>query len=128
MAFRLAADAVLVVHLLFIAFVGVGGFALWRWPRLVYAHAPAAVWGAVVSGFRLDCPLTPLEKALRRRAGDGGYERGFIEHYLVGAIYPAGLSPTMRVGIGVLVVAVSAFAYAGFLRRRPARRHAPGSS
>lgn len=120
-AFRLAADGVLVVHLLFIGFVAAGGFMLWRWPRLVYVHVPAALWGVVVSVFRLECPLTPLEKSLRRSAGDSGYDGGFIEHYLVGAIYPSGLTPAMRVGVGVLLAAVTALAYAGFLRR--ARLH-----
>jgi hypothetical protein len=126
--FRLAADAVLVVHLLFIAFVGVGGFALWRWPRVLYVHVPAAAWGAVVSVFRLDCPLTPLEKSLRRRAGDEGYEGGFIEHYLVATIYPDGLTPGMQIVLGVLVAGLTAAAYGGFLHRRRIDRRTPARS
>ena len=36
------------------------------------------------------CPLTPLENALRARAGQQGYAGGFIEHYLTAAIYRKG--------------------------------------
>ena len=40
------ADALVVVHLLFVAFVMAGGFLLLRWPGLAGLHLPAALWGA----------------------------------------------------------------------------------
>jgi len=43
----LAADAVVVVHLLFILFALLGGLLVWRWHRLVWLHVPAAFWGGV---------------------------------------------------------------------------------
>jgi hypothetical protein len=46
MWYRVAADAVLVVHLLFIGFVVGGVFLAWRWPRAKVnssnLHSPAA--------------------------------------------------------------------------------------
>ncbi|OYY81068.1 MAG: hypothetical protein B7Y33_02475, partial [Hydrogenophilales bacterium 16-62-9] len=55
------ADAVVVVHLLFVAFVVAGGFLLARWPRLAWLHLPAAAWGAFIEFSGGICPLTPLE-------------------------------------------------------------------
>ena len=39
------ADALVVVHFAFSAFVIFGGFLTWRWPRLALAHLPALAWG-----------------------------------------------------------------------------------
>jgi Protein of Unknown function (DUF2784) len=38
MFYRLLANAVVLVHLGFIAFVAIGGVLAWRWPRLVWLH------------------------------------------------------------------------------------------
>ena len=78
MSARLAADAVLVVHLAFVAFVVAGGFAALRWPRIAWIHLPAACWGVLVEWLAWPCPLTPLEIALRRSAGEAGYGGGFV--------------------------------------------------
>ncbi len=42
------ADALVVVHLAFVLFVVLGGLLVMRWPRMAWAHVPAAVWGALV--------------------------------------------------------------------------------
>ena len=80
---RLAADAVVLVHLAFIVFVVAGALLLLRDARWAWLHAPAALWGAYAELTATLCPLTPLENALRRRAGAAGYEGGFVEHYLI---------------------------------------------
>jgi hypothetical protein len=54
----LAADAVLLVHLLFIVFVLFGGLLVWRWYRLVWLHVPAALWGVTVEVLHLQCQFT----------------------------------------------------------------------
>jgi hypothetical protein len=105
------ADAVLVLHLAFIVFVIIGGFAVLRWPRLAWLHVPAALWGAMIEFAGWICPLTPLENALRQRGGETGYSGGFIDHYITSAIYPEGLTRTMQFGIGALVVAINAYVY-----------------
>ena len=70
---RLLADAVVLLHLLFIAFALAGGaLVLWR-PRIAWLHLPAVAWAAYVEFSATICPLTPLENALRRRAGAAGY-------------------------------------------------------
>jgi hypothetical protein len=117
MWYRVAADLVVVVHLLFIGFVVGGVFLAWRWPRIVWAHIPAVLYAALVEFVGFSCPLTPLENDLRRHAGQAGYRGGFIAHYLVRVIYPAGLTRGMQAGLGVLVLLVAAGGYWGFLRR-----------
>jgi hypothetical protein len=121
MAFRLAADILVVVHLAFILFVVLGGFLAWRWHRLVWVHAPAAVWGALIEIAGWICPLTPWEVALRQRAGQAGYQSGFIEHYVMPIVYPPGLTPSVQLLLGGFVIAVNAAAYAGLIRRRRTR-------
>ena len=86
------ADAVLVIHGLFIAWVIAGVFAVWRKPRLALLHLPALAWAVWIEASGRVCPLTPLENSLRRSAGQGSYSGGFIEHYLGRIIYPTGLT------------------------------------
>ncbi|NIS65263.1 MAG: DUF2784 family protein, partial [Gemmatimonadales bacterium] len=94
-----------------------GGFLAWRWRRLALVHIPCALWGALVELMGWICPLTPWEVALRRQAGTAGYEGGFIEHYIIPIIYPSGLTPTIQLGLGVLVVVLNVLAYAVYFWR-----------
>ena len=115
MLWRMAADALVLVHLSFILFVLLGGLLLLRWPRLIWLHLPAVAWGIVVECLHLGCPLTPWENQLRRMAGQAGYDGGFIEHYLVGNWYPAAVAE-MVPALAFAAVAVSWIALG--LRRR----------
>lgn len=108
---RLLADGVLLLHLAFILFVGIGALAVARWPALLPVHLAAACWGVLVEVAGLPCPLTRLELALRRAAGQAGYTGGFIDHYVAAAIYPAGLTRPMQVAIGAAVLAANAALY-----------------
>ncbi|GLZ84626.1 hypothetical protein Pres01_06770 [Metapseudomonas resinovorans] len=121
MSYRIAADAVLLLHLAFILFVVTGGLLVLKWPRLALVHLPAVAWGATVEFFHLICPLTPLENRLRRAAGEQGYSGGFIEHYLVPMIYPAGLTPAIQLWIGAFVLLLNLVPY-GLLAMRLMRR------
>ena len=121
MWYRVAADAVVVVHLLFIGFVVFGSFLTWRWPKVAWVHIPVAVYGVLVEFIGFTCPLTPLENYLRHRAGETGYHGGFIAHYLVRVIYPPGLTRGMQAGLGVLVLLIMVGGYWGaVLHRRTA--------
>ncbi len=118
MAYHLAADVVVVVHLATIVFMVLGGFLAWRWRWVVGIHLPVMVWGVAVSVFGWRCPLTPLELTLRDSAGQAGYDGGFIDHYIVPVIYPSGLTPAIQVGLGVALLAINAVAYLGWWRHR----------
>jgi hypothetical protein len=126
MWFRFLADVTLIAHLAFILFVVLGGFFVVRWPRIAWLHAPAAIWGVLIELEGWICPLTPLENHLRRLGGEAGYTGGFIEHYILGLIYPQGLSRTVQLvlGLGVLIlnVALYSWAFRRFRERERIRR------
>ena len=117
------ADLVLVVHATFILFVVLGGLlVLWQ-PRIAWVHIPCAIWGAWVEFAGWICPLTPLEVDLRTRAGEIGYEGGFIERYVTAALYPQGLTREIQIGLGIAVVAVNVIIYVVVIKR--ARNNSP---
>lgn len=124
MWYALTADAVLLIHLAFILLVACGSVLALAWPRLAFVHVPAACWAAYVSFSGRLCPLTPLEQALRRAAGQAGYSGGFIDHYLMALIYPAGLTRSAQMFIGATVIGVNVVLYAWLVYR--ARRSCDG--
>lgn len=115
MGYRLAADAVVLLHGAFILFVFLGGLLALRWRWVAALHLPAALWGVLVQATGWLCPLTPLEVELRIAAGAAGYEGGFIEHYLIPAIYPAGLTRYVQYILAGLVLAVNLAVYCVWL-------------
>jgi len=117
MAYHQFADLVLVVHFAFIAFVVAGGAFVLRWPRVAWAHVPAVIWGVLIEFFGWICPLTPLEIALRHRAGEAAYTGGFIAHYVMRVIYPDGLTRGIQVMLGILVLALNGGIYAAMIAR-----------
>ena len=95
--FLLAADALLLGHLLFVAFV-ILGLALilagklldWGWVRNPWfrvAHLSAIAVVAMQSWLGIICPLTTWEMALRERAGAATYAGAFIAHWLETILY-----------------------------------------
>jgi hypothetical protein len=118
MTYRWLADFVLVLHAGFVAFVMLGGLLVLRWPRVAWVHLPVVAWGAGIEFAGGICPLTPLENHWRRLAGEAGYGGGFVEHYLLAALYPHGLTRTVQVALGLLVLGVNAALYARAWRRR----------
>ncbi|MEV3964121.1 DUF2784 domain-containing protein [Nocardia sp. NPDC050193] len=110
MWYRLIADMVAALHLLFIGYVVAGGFLAWRFPRTTWLHGAAAAWGfgTVLVGY--DCPLTYAENWARHRAGISGLPpEGFIDHYLTGVIYPE----SMLIEVQLLVAACVLVSWAG---------------
>jgi hypothetical protein len=107
-----AADLVAAIHFAFVLFVPFGALLVLRWHWLAWIHLPAAAWGLFVGLTRGACPLTAIEKALRAGAGDAGYSDGFIQHYLLSAIAPAGLSRGEWYLLIAAVIAINTFTYA----------------
>ncbi len=119
MIYRVLADAVLIVHLLFILMVVFGGLWVLRRRKAVWIHLPVAAYGALISFFGWVCPLTPLENNLRRAAGGGTYTgEGFVEHYLLPVIYPGPMTKEMEIALGVGVILVNAAIYSRVIQKR----------
>ncbi|MNF31360.1 hypothetical protein D3C84_121210 [compost metagenome] len=117
MFYRIAADGLMLMHLLFIAFVLLGALLAFKWRQVIWCHLPAAVWGILVEIFHWNCPLTHWENLMRHDAGQAGYSESFIEHYVWPLIYPTGLTPNMQLGLGALVLLVNLIIYALLIRR-----------
>jgi hypothetical protein len=115
------ADGVLVMHGLFIVWAALGALAVWRWPRLALLHLPALAWAVWIEASGGVCPLTPLENSLRRAAGQAGYSGGFIDHYLGGIIYPAGLTRQTQWLVAGALLLINLIAY-GLMIKRARRR------
>ena len=118
----LAADALLVLHAAFVAFVVCGGLLALRWRWLAFIHLPAAAWGVLIEAFGWTCPLTPLEWRWRAAAGEAGFGGGFIERYLVVALYPPGLTRTMQALLAAGLLLANGAIYAIWFKRGRARR------
>ena len=123
MGWSILADGVLVLHGAFIVWATLGALAVWRWPMLLWAHLPALAWGIWIEVTAGICPLTPLENALRHRAGQRGYDGSFIDHHLGALIYPQGLTPRMQMGLALGLAAFNLLLYGLIVwRRRRSRR------
>lgn len=118
MIYLIAAAAVLLLHLGFILFALFGALLVARWRWLILLHLPAAAWAVFIELSGRSCPLTAIENHFRLAAGHAGYAEGFIEHYLLPIIYPAGLTPAVQWGLAAGVVAINVALYGWLLGRR----------
>ena len=82
------ADAVILIHLLWIVLVLVG--VLWTRGRPVWTatHLACLAWGIVVEVGPWPCPLTMLEDYLARHGGEHAVQGNFIFHGVRSLIYP----------------------------------------
>src|SRR5262245_7932486 len=109
--FSIAAAAVVIVHVAFVAFVVLGGFLVLRWPRVMWVHLPAAAWGVLIEYGDWICPLTPLENALRERAGLAAYSGDFIGAHVLPLLYPEQLTRTTQLWLGTFALLVNGILY-----------------
>jgi hypothetical protein len=124
-AYQVLTSAILALHFAYLAYAVFGGFLAWRWPRLIWPHLAAGAWGVALIAGRLSCPLTQAEDWARRRAGEAGVSRGFIDRYIEGVLYPERYTELMQ----ALAAAVLLFSWIGFyLIRRRARRPTQGAA
>ncbi len=119
---RVVADLIVVLHGAYIVYVLAGALLVRRRPWTVWPHLAAVAWGVYVAAFHRVCPLTPLEVALRIRAGEAGYSGGFVEHYVLPVIYPSGLTPRIQAAEAALVVAINLALYGWVWRARRRER------
>ena len=107
----LLADLALIAHLFFIVFVIFGGLIVLKWHRVMWLHIPCAIWGALIEFFGWICPLTYLENYFRQLGNAGSYEGSFIQHYLLPVIYPSGLTTSIQILLGVIVIVINLVVY-----------------
>ncbi len=125
MLYKLLADSVALLHLVFVLFVVGGGLLALKWRWVMWLHLPAAAWGAAVEFGGWMCPLTPLELWLRESGGQSGSQSEFIARHILPMLYPAGLTRAAQFALGALVLIVNLAIY-GWLWRRMRRTQAAG--
>jgi hypothetical protein len=119
--YLLLADAILLLHTSFVAFVifglllvYLGKFRCWRWirnPWFRLMHLIAITVVVLQAWLGVLCPLTILEMDLRHRAGNAVYSGSFISHWLAELLYyqlPPWVFVVSYTAFGV-IVAVSWF-------------------
>jgi hypothetical protein len=99
------ADTVIGVHFAYLAYLIVGGFIAWRWPKTFAIHVLAAVWAALIVTTKVPCPLTALQNQLREQAGERPLSDSFINVYVRGTFYPEGRQSIAQAAMGVVVLA-----------------------
>jgi hypothetical protein len=112
MLYRIGADAVLLAHSFFVAFAVCGGAFVYYSHEWLWVHLPVVLWSSMVNLASSTCPLTPLDKALRVRAGQSGYAGGFVKHYVGRLVHPRGMPRQLEFVAGVLIVVWNIVVYA----------------
>ena len=88
MVYGLLADAVVLIHLLWILFLIFGAFIGRRIQWTKIAHLGGLGFAFMIQFLGWYCPFTYLEVWLRRmQAPDAGYSGSFIIHYIEGLVY-----------------------------------------
>jgi hypothetical protein len=120
-AFTILVILTVTAHFAFIAYMVTGGFLALRWPKTIWLHIPAVMWGIAIELIDFVCPLTWLERWARPKAGMGPMPAdGFIDHYLTGVVYPAQYANLVLV-LALLTVLASWVLVARSRRRQPVR-------
>jgi hypothetical protein len=117
MLYRFLADAIIIIHLIFILFVILGGLLALRNKRWSIVHLPAVIWAAVIEFKGWICPLTPLENWFREKGGNAIYQGDFIEHYVLPIIYPADLTRGLQIFFGLSAIIINIAVYVWVLNR-----------
>jgi hypothetical protein len=139
--YLLAADALLSLHIMFVAFVVLGllfiftGAALsWAWirnPIFRIVHLLAIMVVAVQAWLGVVCPLTVIEMNFRTRAGDVVYNGTFISHWLQELLYydaPDWIFKVCYTAFGMLVIISWILIRPGPLRKQQPPPPPPGNS
>jgi hypothetical protein len=120
--FQWLVNVVLTVHFGYLAYLVLGGFLAWRWPRMIFPHLAAAVWGVLIVFNLVACPLTIAEGWARRLAGDEAVTGGFIDRYVTGVLYPAKYLVEARLAVALVVLVSYVGAYLFWRARRQSRQ------
>ncbi len=115
------ADAVLIVHLVYIAWVIFGAIFTRGRPWLGGIHIATIVWGIITETTAAPCPLTVAENRCEAQAGILPYHGPFLLHCLDATIYP-NVPLALLVTVAVLVCAFNLGVYV----RRLVTRHSLG--
>ncbi|HUI46029.1 MAG TPA: DUF2784 domain-containing protein [Nitrospirota bacterium] len=117
MLYRVLADIVVLVHLLWILFLIIGAY----WGRkngvVMLVQSAGFVFAVTSQIFGWYCPLTHVEVWLREKQGTAGvYPGSFIAHYAEQLVY-ADVSPTIIFALTIALIIVNVWIYTMTFRK-----------
>tara|TARA_B100001027_G_scaffold80341_1_gene55053 strand:- start:43 stop:405 length:363 start_codon:yes stop_codon:yes gene_type:complete len=119
--YQFFANLTLIVHLFFILFVVFGGLIFFIFPKIIYLHLPALLWGVYIELTNSVCPLTYLENWSLNKGELTTYSNDFILNYLFPIIYPEGLTNEIQIYLGISLIVTNiliyGFIYKNFMRK-----------
>ena len=110
------ANLTLTAHLIFILFVVFGGLIFLIFPKIIYMHLPALLWGIYIELTNSVCPLTYLENWFLYKGELSTYSNDFINNYLFPIIYPEGLTAEIQIYLGASLIVINIFIYGLILK------------
>lgn len=110
MAYRVLADVVVAVHLLWILFLIFGAYWGRKNRAVMVVHGAGMLFAVVINLLGWYCPLTHLEAWLMRKQGVPSYPGSFIGHYAYKLVY-IDVPPTVITFLTLLLALASFWAY-----------------
>ena len=122
MLYRVLADIVVIVHLLWVLFLITGAYWGGKHRAVMIVHGSGMLFAVVIQLFGWYCPLTHLEAWLMVKQGASSYPGSFIGHYAYRLVY-IDVPPSMITFLTILLAVATAWAYrTAFTARRGSRR------
>jgi Protein of Unknown function (DUF2784). len=110
-SYLLRARLVAAAHFAFSIFAVFGALLVRAFPFLLWVHLAAVLWAAGTLAFDWSCPLTPLEKELRARAGVSSYDSGFVQHYFLRTSHSPTEARRVHVLLSLALLTFNVFLY-----------------
>ena len=105
------ANLTLIAHLIFILFVVFGGLIFFIFPKIIYIHLPALLWGIYIELTNSVCPLNYLENWFLYKGELSTYSNDFINNYLFPIIYPEDLTAEIQIYFGISLIVINILIY-----------------
>ena len=115
--YEIAAKLTLLIHFVFILFVGFGAFIYFVNSKLLCLHFLSLLWGSYAILTKTICPLTYLENWLLKKAGLNFYSDGFIQQYIFKIVYPTPLSDGERLFLIIFIILTNLLLYLIILKK-----------
>lgn len=122
MVYRILADIIVIVHLLWVLFLITGVYWGRKYRVVMIVHGSGLLFAVVSQLFGWYCPLTHLEAWLIVKQGAPSYPGSFIGHYAYRLVY-IDVPPAVITSLTILLAVATGWAYwTAFTARRDSRR------
>ena len=122
MLYRILADIIVIVHLLWVLFLITGAYWGGKHRAVMIVHGSGMLFAVVIQLFGWYCPLTHLEAWLMVKQGAPSYPGSFIGHYAYRLVY-IDVPTSVITFLTILLAVATAWVYrTAFTARRGSRQ------